>query len=218
MKVENFSLSWIDFAVAVLLLVGVWRGRRRGMSEELLDIIKWALIVVVAGLAYQPCAHVLMSFTSVFSPLSMYVATYMALAIIIAITFGIIRKKAGAKLIGSDAFGASEYYLGMLAGAFRYGCIIIVGLAFLHAPLYTPEQLKAKAKYQQDNFGTTFFLTVPDLQQQVFKLSLSGKLIEAYLQPVLIKPTPGGGGEDLAGKDNVARARERSVNSSLDLR
>ena len=215
---KDFSLSWVDFAVAVLLFVGLWRGRKRGMSEELLDIIKWALIVVLAGIGYQPVAQLLLSFTSVFGLLSMYVATYMALALIIVIVFSIIRKQVGAKLIGSDTFGSAEYYLGMLAGLFRYACIIIVGMSFLHAPLYTPEQIKAKIKYQEYNFGTTFFLTVPDLQQQVFKGSMAGKFADEYLQIVLITPTAGGGGGSLAGDDNVARARERSVNSLLDKR
>lgn len=215
---KDFSLSWVDFAVVLLLFVGLWRGRKRGMSEELLDIIKWALIVVLAGIGYQPVAQLLLSFTSVFGLLSMYVATYMALALIITIIFSIIRKQVGAKLIGSDAFGSAEYYLGMLAGLFRYACIMIVGMSFLHAPLYTAEQVKAKTKYQEDNFGTTFFLTVPELQRQVFKTSLAGKFVDEYLQIVLITPTAGGGGGSLAGDDNVARARERSVNNLIDRR
>jgi len=214
---DNLNVSWVDFAVVLLLCVGLWRGRKRGMSEELLDVIKWALIVVVAGLGYQPCAQMLLSFTSVFSPLSMYIATYMALAIIITIIFAVIRKHAGAKLVGSDTFGASEYYLGMLAGMFRYACIIIVAWSFLNAPLYSPEQVKAKTKYQEDNFGTTFFLTVPDLQQAVFKQSMSGRAAGEYLQFVLIRPTAGGG-KDLAEGDNAARARERSVNNLIDNR
>ena len=199
---KDFSLSWVDCAVVVLLFVGLWRGRRRGMSEELLDIIKWALIVVLAGLGYQPIAQLLLSFTSVFGPLSMYVTTYMALALIITIIFSIIRKHAGAKLTGSDAFGSAEYYLGMLAGLFRYACIMIVGMSFLHAPLYTAEQVKAKIKYQEDNFGTTFFPSVPEFQRQVFKASMAGKFVDEYLQIVLIVPTAGGGGEDLPGKDH----------------
>jgi uncharacterized membrane protein required for colicin V production len=211
---DKFILSWVDFAVVLLLFVGLWRGRKRGMSEEFLDIVKWALIVVLAGFGYQPCAQLLLSFTSVFSPLSMYVATYMALALIIAIIFSIIRKHVGAKLIGSDVFGSAEYYLGMLAGLFRYACIIIVGLSFLHAPLYTPEQIKANIKYQEYNFGTTFFLTVPDLQQQVFKGSLSGRFAEDYLQFVLIQPTAAADPE-LGGK-NKANARERSMYDVLD--
>jgi uncharacterized membrane protein required for colicin V production len=215
---KDFSLSWVDFAVVLLLFVGLWRGRKRGMSEELLDIIKWALIVVLAGIGYQPVAQLVLSFTSVFGLLSMYVATYMALALIITIIFSIIRKQVGAKLIGSDAFGSAEYYLGMMAGLFRYACIMIVGMSFLHAPLYSAAEVKAKTKYQEDNFGTTFFLTVPELQRQVFKTSLAGKFVDEYLQIVLITPTAGGGGGSLAGDDNVARARERSVNNLIDRR
>src|SRR5881394_2125757 len=56
MKTESadFSLSWVDCAVLILLVVGLWRGRKRGMSEELLDIVKWAIIVVAAGILYEP--------------------------------------------------------------------------------------------------------------------------------------------------------------------
>ena len=54
MSIETLSLSWVDLAVALLLGVGLWRGRKRGLSEELLDIIKWTLIVLVAGLLYEP--------------------------------------------------------------------------------------------------------------------------------------------------------------------
>ena len=214
---ENFNLSWVDFAVVMLLGVGLWRGRKRGMSEEFLDVIKWALIVVVAGLGYQPFAQFLMSFTTIFSPLAMYVTCYMALALIIVGIVAVIRKQAGEKLVGSDTFGSSEYYLGMLAGMFRYACIMIVGMSFLNAPHYSAEEAKAKTKYQQDNFGTTFFLTVPAIQQEVFKRSFAGRFAGEYLQFVLIVPTAGGG-RDLAEGENVARARERSVNRSLDLR
>ncbi len=214
---QNFSLSWVDFAVVLLLGVGLWRGRKRGMSEELLDIIKWALIVVVAGFGYQPVAQLVLSFTAIFSPLAMYVGAYMLISIVILVIFAAIRKSAGDKLIGSDAFGSAEYYLGMMAGVFRYACILIVGMSFLNARHYSPEEVKAKTKYQEDNFGTTFFLTLPDLQQEVFKRSMFGRFAGEHLQIVLIRPTAGGG-QDLAGGDNVARARERSVNNLIDRR
>ena len=66
MKPETFSLSWVDVMVVALLGVGIWRGRKRGMSEELLDIVKWALIVVVAGFLYEPGGRFLTSMTSIF--------------------------------------------------------------------------------------------------------------------------------------------------------
>jgi len=215
MNFENLTLSWVDFAVVVLLGVGLWRGRKRGMSEELLDILKWALIVLVAGFLYQPCAQMLLGFTTIFSPLACHVTTYISLALIIAIIFAVIRRGAGAKLVGSDAFGSSEYYLGMMAGMFRYACIIIVGMSLLNARHYSPEEIKANTKYQEDNFGTTFFMTLPDLQQSVFGASMSGRLARQYLQVVLIQPMPGGG-KDLSGNNNTANARERSMYDVLD--
>jgi uncharacterized membrane protein required for colicin V production len=215
MYFENLTLSWVDFAVVVLLGVGLWRGRKRGMSEELLDILKWALIVLVAGFLYQPCAQMLLGFTTIFSPLACHVTTYISLALIIAIIFAVIRRGAGAKLVGSDAFGSSEYYLGMMAGMFRYACIIIVGMSLLNARHYSPEEIKANTKYQEDNFGTTFFMTLPDLQQSVFGASVSGRLARQYLQIVLIQPMPGGG-KDLSGINNTANARERSMYDVLD--
>src|SRR5438876_11781531 len=98
----EFNFSWVDLAVALLLGVGLWRGRKRGMSEELLDIIKWVLIVVTAGFLYQPGGQFLAQMTSVFSLLSCYVAVYMGLALLIVLFFSMIRKSVGSKLVGSD--------------------------------------------------------------------------------------------------------------------
>ena len=54
MQAGKLIVGWVDLLVVVLLVVGVLRGRKRGMSEELLDVIKWSLIVLVAGLLYEP--------------------------------------------------------------------------------------------------------------------------------------------------------------------
>ena len=217
MNVEALGLSWVDFAVVLLLGVGLWRGRSRGMSEELLDIVKWALIVVVAGLLYEPGGRLLSQTTSVFSLLSCYVTVYMGLAMIIVLLFSLIRRNVGSKLVGSDAFGGAEYYLGMMAGVFRYACIILVAMAFLNARYYSPEELRARAQYQQDNFGSSFFVTLPDLQQEVFKRSFTGRLTREYLNVVLIRPTVGDG-KELGGDNAIGRRRERSVYDILDKR
>ena len=102
-----------------------------------------------------------------------------------------------------------------MAGIFRYACIILVGMSFLNARQYTPDELRNSKKFQEDNFGSTFFITLPDLQTEVFTRSLSGRFAREYLSIVLIRPSAGGGTE-LSGKDNVARARERSVYDILD--
>jgi uncharacterized membrane protein required for colicin V production len=214
---DSLSLSWVDFAVVLLLGLGLWRGRKRGMSEELLDIIKWVLIVLVAGFLYEPGGQLLAQVTSVFSLRSCYVTVYMAIALFIVLLVSLMRKNIGSKLVGSDVFGAAEYYLGMVAGIFRYACIILVGMAFLNARYYSPEELRAGAKYQQDNFGSSFFVTLPDLQQEVFKRSYSGRFTQEYLNAVLIRPTAGDG-KEIGGEDSIGHRREKSVYDILDKR
>jgi uncharacterized membrane protein required for colicin V production len=213
---DAFTLSWVDFAVALLLVVGLWRGRKRGMSEELLDILKWAVIVVAAAFLYQPTSQ-LLSMMSVFSPLSCAITAYLIVALLIVTIFGFIRRGAGAKLVGSDVFGGAEYYLGMMAGFFRYACIVLVGMAFLNARYYTPEEVRNSYNYQQDNFGSSFFPTMPDLQQEVFTRSYAGRFTKEYLSVVLIQPTTGDS-KSLTGDDSIAHRREKSVYDVLDKR
>lgn len=209
MSLESLNLSWIDISVVGVLGFGLWRGRKRGMSEEFLDIIKWVITVVAAGLLYQPIGQWLSQSTSVVSTLAAYVLTYLTLVLLIAITFSYIRRSTGDKLAGNDMFGSAEYYLGMLSGSFRYACILIVAFAFLNARYYSAEELKASEKYQLDNFGSKFFITLPDLQREVFSRSLSGRCVREYLGFALIQQTAPGGTQP-GGANNTARARERS--------
>lgn len=202
----SLGLSWVDFAIALLLLWGVLRGRKRGMSEELLDIIKWGLIVVVAGAAYQPIGKWLAQL-SVFSLLSSYIFVYAGIALLIFALFAFIRSKVGGKITGSEMFGGAEYYLGMMAGGFRYFCVILVVMSFLNARLYSEEDIRASIKYQDDNFGSQFFPTLPNLQQQVFKSSLCGKVVHNYIPVVLIKSTPSSS-KDIRSAGTRVRARE----------
>ena len=207
---QSISVSWVDFVVVGALGFGLWRGRKRGMSEEFLDIVKWVVTVIAAGLLYQPLGQLLSQSTSVVSTLACYIGTYLALVLIIAIAFSYIKK-----LSGSDAFGSAEYYLGMISGTFRYACILIVAFSFLNARAYSPEEIKASEKYQLDNFGSSFFLTLPDLQREVFSQSVAGRTVREYLGFALIQPTAPGG-KQLGGANNIAHARERSVYEVLD--
>jgi uncharacterized membrane protein required for colicin V production len=211
---STLSFSWVDFVIVTLLCVGLWRGKKRGISEELLDIVKWAVLVVTAGFLYEPGGRLLAQ-TSVFSLLSCYIFAYMVVALLVFSLFAVIRRSVGAKIVGSDAFGNSEYYLGMAAGVFRYACIIVVGLAFLNARYYSQEEINASAKYQQDNFGSSFFVTLPDLQQEVFTRSFTGKLAHDHLQVVLIRSTASDG-KGLGNETDLGRRRERSVYEVLD--
>lgn len=212
---QSISVSWVDIVVVGALGFGLWRGRKRGMSEEFLDIVKWVVTVIAGGFLYQPIGQLLSQSTSVVSTLACYIGTYLALVLIIAIAFSYIKRGLGEKLSGSDAFGSAEYYLGMISGTFRYACILIVAFSFLNARAYSPEEIKASEKYQLDNFGSSFFLTLPDLQREVFSQSVAGRAVREYLGFALIQPTAPGG-KQLGGANNIAHARERSVYEVLD--
>src|SRR6266540_1038781 len=216
MRAGSYLVGWVDLLVVILLVVGVLRGRKRGMSEELLDVIKWSLSVLVAGLLYEPSGRWL-SQMSVFSLLSSYVFAYVFIAVLIFSTFALIRNRVGDKLIGSDVFGRSEYYLGMVAGGYRYVCVMLVAMAFLNARYYTPAEVAAANKYQDWNFGTTIFPTPADLQREVFDNSLCGRMTQDYLNVILIHPTARDD-KNVGGEGSIRRQRERTISDIMDKR
>ena len=215
MNNDLFSFNWVDLAIATLLLVGVMRGRRRGMSEELLDTLKWTAILIAAAFAYEPTGRI-MATSSVFSLLSCYLTAYLLIALMVVLFFAYIRARVGDKITSADTFGGAEYYLGMMAGGYRYICIVLVAMAFLNARYYSPGEIQATVNFQQANFGDIRFPTLGEFQHTVFDKSLSGRLAQSYLYPVFIRPTApedkglGGGG--------VFRRRDGQVNEILEKR
>ena len=208
MSFGGFAFSWIDVAVVALLGVGMYRGRCRGMSEELLDVLQWLAIVVVAGMVYQPAGRFVSDFTHL-GRVTSYITVYVSVLISIRLVFGWIKRMVGEKLLGSDIFGSSEYYLGMGAGAVRFACYILVGMALLNAKYISPEQLAAEARMQKENFGDISFPTLGSLQQTVFKASVSGIFVKRYLGHELIVTTAAD--RSAAPAETLGRARERAV-------
>ncbi len=47
------SVGLFDVLLIIVLGVGVWRGKVRGISEELLEFLQWLVIVVAAGFLYS---------------------------------------------------------------------------------------------------------------------------------------------------------------------
>jgi len=213
--VTSLPFNWIDLAIVALIGVGVARGRKRGMSEELLDVIKWVVILFACSRLYEPLGGMLAT-SSVFSLLSCYVAVYMAVLLVVMLIFSAIRRQIGAKVVGSDFFGMGEYYLGMLAGGFRYICVILVVMAFLHARYYSPQELQAQAAQQEKDFGSSFFPTFGTFQESIFRGSFVGSQVQTFLGTFLIASTPPE--TKTLQKHEAIRARERSVYDVLDRR
>jgi uncharacterized membrane protein required for colicin V production len=216
MDLENLKFGWIDLVTVGLIGIGLSRGRKRGMSEELLDMFKWLLIVAAGSYLYQPFGEML-SQATLFSTYFCYLIVYVGIVLFFKILFAGLKRKMGDKLVGSDVFGSGEYYLGMMGGACRYLCILIVGLALLHARYYSPEELKSQAAFQESNFGTAgLFPTLSTLQSEVFNSSFTGTMARQYLGMLLIRSTPPE--EKAIGANSIVRARERAVNETFEKR
>jgi hypothetical protein len=189
MSLDQLPFNWFDLVLVVVLLMGLFHGRKRGMSEELLVFLQWVAIVVVSAWLYQPVGEQLAARTPL-SHLTCYVVAYVSVALVVTAAFLVFKRLFHGKLLGSDAFGRAEYYLGMVAGMTRFGCAMLAGLALLNARAYTPEEIRAYQAYQNEVYGSEYFPGLQTLQANVFEKSLTGPLIRAHLGFLLIRPTP----------------------------
>lgn len=200
----NFKLpfNWFDLAVLVVLVVGIFRGRKRGMSQEFLTCSKWIMLVLAGAVAYEPLG-LWLSTVLPLSKLTCYIFAYLAAAGLVTCLFLLLQSAVRKKMDGSDAFGRSEYYMAMPAGMLRCACVLLAVLALLNARLFTQAEIKAADKYNKDVYGSNFFPTWQSTQAEVFDNSYLGPHIKKHLSFLLIKPTAA-----QPGKVKQARARE----------
>jgi uncharacterized membrane protein required for colicin V production len=206
----NAQLSPFDLILALILLIGVMVGRKRGMSEEILDVTKWLAIVFACAFLYQPVSNLLGG--AIGLPIFWSdILSYLLIAVLIMFLFKSVKRAVGEKLVEGDTFGRFEYYLGMLAGAVRFFCVTLVLLSLLNAKYISPAERAANAKMQQENFGSISFPTFASTQHEIFTKSYSGKFISKNLKPLLIRPVAAGP----ATSDSIGKRRERAVNEVL---
>ncbi len=198
---QGLPFNWFDLVVVVVLLFGLFRGRRNGMAKEILPLAQWLVLVPVCGLGYDVLAGPLSGVIK--DPVWRCLVSYLALALVVLIVFAVIKRQVGEKLVKSDLFKGGEYYLGMLSGMVRYAGVLIAALALLNAPVYTQKQIQDQRDRDQRDFGGgpgsgfagNYFPHVSTVQQAVFKESFLGPLIKENLAILLIKTDrPGVGG------------------------
>ncbi|HZF01610.1 MAG TPA: CvpA family protein [Methylomirabilota bacterium] len=191
--VKQMTWGWFDIVVLCVLAFGLFRGRRNGMSQELLPLFQWLILVSVCAFLY-PMAGQFYINTFHWGKLTSYICGYITLAFVVLLIFGILRKLFGERLGKSGAFKGGEYYLGILSGLIRTACILIVVLAFLNAPVYTEADVQAHAAYVKKNLGGDmysgdYFPTLQQVQEQVFKNSCTGPFVKENLGMLLINNT-----------------------------
>jgi uncharacterized membrane protein required for colicin V production len=189
LSLDHLPINLFDLALLVVLTVGIVRGRKHGMSEELLSLLTWLTVLFGCALIYQPGADLIGQFTNMFSRLSCYLLAYLAGAGLIFLLFVGIKRLLGGKLLGSDIFGRAEYYLGMGSGLVRFTCMLLAALALLNARYFSPAEVRAMEARDIDIYGSDFFPGLHSLQATVFDKSLTGPWIKENLGFLLIKST-----------------------------
>lgn len=211
---KDLALNWFDFIVLALLIFGLFRGRKNGMSEELLPILQVLLMVVLGARFYEPLGRMLFAKTSLFSLLFCFVSVYLAIAIVIKIIFGSIKTKVSEKITGADMFGRMEFYLGMLSGMIRYAGIIIMFLAVMNAKEISKAEMDRIAKLQKENFGDISFPTFGSIQDAVMNKSFTGKMARENIEDLLIKPTSPKA-TNIRDSDTIGRQREKQLDEVI---
>jgi hypothetical protein len=128
------------------------------------------------------------------------ILAYLVIVAVVLFIFSMIKHSLKSKTGGSSFFGSAEYYLGMISGAIRYGCIVVLFLALLNAPIYTAAEIQAQKAYNNRWFGGgeagysgDYIPSIASIQEAVFRKSMVGPHIHDFLAPVLINPQNGGG-------------------------
>lgn len=189
MQLDNLPVNWFDFLVPIILALGILRGRKNGLSQELLPMAQWLAIVFAAAIGYKPIGQ-FMTQSTVFSLLFCYVFCFIAIGIVVKILFSLVKRSLGGKLAGSDVFGTAEYYAGMAAGMVRFACVLLFFVALLNARFYSTADIKTMKKYQDEVYGSNFFPGLHSIQSDVLQKSFLGPKLREYLGFMLIEPTP----------------------------
>jgi uncharacterized membrane protein required for colicin V production len=211
----DLSFNWFDLTALVFIVVGIFVGRRRGMSSELLPVLQWLAIVFLAALACDPFGRMLADISGL-SALLMFVTAYLLTALGIKLAFFFIKRAVGEKLIGKDVFGNFEYYLGMTAGAIRFTCILLFALALLNARQVSEKELSTQISSQRESLGSIFFPPFGSIQRYVFERSFTGRMTKEYLSAQLINVDPSAGTG--ASRENIGQMRSREIDDAMKLR
>ena len=188
-SLEKSPVNLFDLVLIVVLLAGIYRGRKRGMSEELLSLFQWLAILFGCAFIYQPGADLLVQSTSMFNRLTCYLLAYVTVASLVCLVFLGIKRALGGKLLGSDIFGRAEYYLGMGSGLVRASCMLLAALALLNARYFSPTEVRAMEANDIGMYGSDLFPGLHTVQATVFNQSFTGSWIKENLGFLLIKPT-----------------------------
>ena len=99
---HGIPFNWFDIAAVVVLGFGLFRGKRNGMSKELLPLVQWLVLLPVCGLVYPKLAAVLAGFVP--DKFWTCILSYLALAMVVFIVFKMLKQQIAEKVVAGDFF------------------------------------------------------------------------------------------------------------------
>jgi uncharacterized membrane protein required for colicin V production len=203
-SLDRLTFGWFDVALILILAFGLWRGRKRGMSRELLPVLMWLSFVGGGALGYPLLAEELVKTgyvrkvfgASFVERTAANITAYLVITFLVWVLFAVLKNLFKTRVEGANAFGSSEYYLGMFSGMVRYACMVLFALALINAPVYSSEEIKARAAYNKRWYGGgiydgNYMGDLPSFQKSIFKDSIFGSLIKNNLALLLIDTNAG---------------------------
>lgn len=203
----GIGFIWFDFLLVLTVFAGCLVGKKRGMSNELVDMLQWVGIVVGSGLGYVFVRDLLLNYSD-FGHLTCSILGYLVCALCVKFIFSGVRKAVDHKLVEGDFFGRAEFIFGFLAGGVHFFCILFFLVSLLQAKMITEEERQAVEQSQQDSFESIRFPTLSQMQYDIRKHSFFGrKYFYVHLEPLLIEPARNGG----LPKDTLRKKREELI-------
>ena len=202
--VASAKFDYFDIVAIVWLIIGLYWGRKRGMSQELLPLLQWLGILAAGGLLYGPLSSVVHQCTQ-FGSLWSNITAYLLIILCVHLAYMWCKGVFAEKLVKKDVFGRGEFYLGMLAGSVRFGCILLVGMALMNSRVATAAELAKTEKFQAAWFSDIRFPTYGEFQQDVLFKSFAGSWVQSNLKSILIAteaPAPAPKTETIAQRSN----------------
>ena len=91
LALDKLPVNWFDMAVLLILALGLFRGRKNGMTKEVLRVFQWLAVVIVCGLFYETAAQAVGNIAAWNKPTS-YVTGYLILAFMVWIVFAVLKR------------------------------------------------------------------------------------------------------------------------------
>ena len=63
LALDKLPFGWFDVVFAALLVFGMYRGRRNGLTKELAPTLRWVCIVLAGCFGYAAAGQILRNFT-----------------------------------------------------------------------------------------------------------------------------------------------------------